>query len=122
MDLQTLRDTNVARCARWHEGFPEHTGPPYSEWLISDWSNAMGGECGEAQNVVKKIRRLDTGTRGRAAEADRAALVEKLADEIADTILYADLLAAKEGIDLSAAIVRKFNATSEEYELPERLS
>jgi NTP pyrophosphatase (non-canonical NTP hydrolase) len=44
-----------------------------------------------------------------------------LADELADVFLYLDLLASKCGIDLPAAIVRKFNVVSERQDFPERL-
>jgi NTP pyrophosphatase (non-canonical NTP hydrolase) len=81
----------------------------------------MVGEAGETANVVKKIRRIDTGGRGREAEADRAVMVSKMGDEVADTIIYADLLMAKEHLSLWPHIVRKFNRTSEEYGFPQRL-
>lgn len=76
---------------------------------------------GEACNVAKKIKRLDTGLRRRKSESKRKALVAKLADEIADTIIYLDLLAMREGIDVSSAIVSKFNRTSKEFGFPEKL-
>ena len=47
---------------------------------------------------------------------------DQLTDEIADTALYLDLLAARAGIDLGAAIVRKFNRVSEKHGFPERLT
>ncbi|NIO83428.1 MAG: hypothetical protein GTN53_22965 [Candidatus Aminicenantes bacterium] len=61
----------------------------------------MAGEMGEACNAVKKLKRGD-GT------------IEKVAQEIADTIIYADLLAARLGIDLSQAIIKTFNNKSKE--------
>lgn len=112
LTFDELRQTNAARCGRWHG---EGTEP----WLGVDWSNAMGGEAGEAQNVVKKIRRIDTGTATQAASKE--VLVDLLADEIADTVIYADLLAAYYGIDLAAAIGRKFNEVSMREGFPERL-
>lgn len=111
--LQRLRATNIQRCARWH-------GPGTEPWGGADWSNAMCGESGEAANVVKKIRRLETRT-GSQDETPLATLVEKLGDELADTIIYADLLASHYGIDLEEAIVRKFNFVSEREGFPERL-
>lgn len=39
----------------------------------------------------------------------------------ADMLNLADLLAAKYGIDLAAAIVHKFNVVSERQDFPERL-
>jgi len=114
--LEYLRSVNLSRAERWHPGFPYD-----EEWTIADWANAMQGEAGEAGNIVKKIRRVDTNLTGRPSENDREQLVLKLAMEIADTIIYCDLLAAKEGIDLWPVIVDKFNRASEEYGWPERL-
>lgn len=119
LDLDMLRTVNTERCARWH-------GPDTEPWTLADWSNAMCGEAGEAANVVKKVRRIDTGT-DRAAgrflsDADeRLRLVNALADELADVVIYADLVAANAGIDLSESIIRKFNAVSEREGFPERL-
>lgn len=59
----------------------------------------MAGEMGETCNAVKKLRRGDGN-------------VEAVADEIADTIIYADLLCERLGINLEHAIIRKFNRTS----------
>lgn len=120
VSLRALRETNTARCARWH-------GPDTEPWTLADWSNAMGGEAGEAQNVVKKIRRIDTGTdrpQGRflSPADERQRLVNALATELADVVIYADLLAAHAGIDLAAAIVSKFNIISEREGFPERLT
>lgn len=112
-----LRETNTARCARWHSGFPlGDTG-----WSGADWSNAAAGEMGEACNVVKKLRRQETGARG-AVDPEYDVLCRKLGDEIADTVIYLDLLATFYGIDLAAAVIRKFDAISEREGMPERLS
>jgi NTP pyrophosphatase (non-canonical NTP hydrolase) len=80
----------------------------------------MCGEAGEAANVVKKLRRNECGLRGNV-DADPTELVEQLASEIADVILYADLLATKYGIDVPSAIISKFNEISEREGLPQRL-
>lgn len=45
----------------------------------------------------------------------------KLADELADVVLYADLLAQKAGIELAGAIRAKFNRVSEAQGFPERI-
>ena len=111
-----LRATNAARAARWHPGFPLD-----DKWSGADWSNAAAGEMGEACNVVKKLRRQETGGRG-AVDPDYPVLLAKLGDEIADTIIYLDLLAAYYGIDTAAAVASKFNAVSVREGLPERLA
>ncbi len=117
MDL-TLKDVskvNRARAERWHPGFPGD-----ADWSISDWSNAMAGEAGEACNIVKKIRRYECGLRGKL-DPSEADLRLMLADEIADVYLYLDLLATKAGVDIEAAVISKFNRVSERQDFPERL-
>lgn len=111
--FEALRNVNVTRCARWH--------PPGSvPWTAADWSNAMCGEAGELANVVKKIRRHETGA---INEGDPSpdALRAMAAAELADVVIYADLLAAYLGVDLGAAVVAKFNKVSQKYGFPERL-
>jgi len=70
---------------------------------------------------IKKIRRLETGTVSRDSEKDRPALVQAVADEMADVLIYMDILADRLGIDLEMATREKFNRTSEEFGFPERL-
>lgn len=108
-----VRAVNEQRCARWHH-------PDTVPWTGADWSNAMQGEAGEAGNVVKKLRRLETRT-GAAADLPAPVLIEKLAGEVADTFIYLDLLAAFYGIDLAAAVTAKFNAVSVREGFPDRL-
>ena len=84
-DFQQMREQNVSRLARWHGE---------TEWSLADWSNAMCGEAGEAANVVKKIRRIETSLTdqqrwegdGGLAGMDVSGLMEQLAYELADTI------------------------------------
>ena len=96
-----LREANVTRCKRWH---PTFGSPEGDAWSGADWSNAMAGEMGEAANIVKKLRRLETGAAQGPDDPPSDQLRAMLADEIADTVIYADLLAAYYGIDLAAAV------------------
>lgn len=116
LDLETLSVVNRLRANRWHDGFGYRSG----NWSGADWSNAMVGEAGEAANVVKKLRRFETGHRGQL-DPDDPELRMALGAELADTIIYADLVATYYGIDLSIAIMEKFNAVSEREGFPERL-
>lgn len=102
----TLREANAARQAEWDVG---------GQLSLSFRSNELAGEVGEACNVAKKIERERLGIKG-----SRATL-EQLADELADVVICADLVAMAEGIDLVSAIARKFNATSEKVGLRTRL-
>jgi NTP pyrophosphatase (non-canonical NTP hydrolase) len=113
--LRALRDLNLSRCNRWHNG------RGVQDWSGLEWAGAMAGEAGEAANVAKKLKRLETGLVTGSQDRERHELVKKLGLELADTFLYLDLLAARYGIDLGHAIVEKFNQKSEEFGFPERL-
>lgn len=189
LTFEALRIANATRCLRWHK-----TG--LDEWSLPDWTVAVGGEIGEALNVVKKLNRDRDGQPGNTRS--RAELLADLGDELADVVIYLDILVAAShdgrlgplfdrtdfadlrlatidefpdptalstsewatgmlelagglacvvlttpdhigsqadlllnavdavayswGIDLGAAVTRKFDATSERYGFPERLA
>lgn len=104
MNFKTLRKANVTRC--------ETVFHPLNSWSITDWACAMAGEAGETCNAVKKLRRLDDGTNTSKDPQTHAEHVESIAQEIADTVIYCDLLAARLGIDLGEAVKIKFNEVS----------
>lgn len=105
-EFDTLRAANESRQKEWNQG---------KSIPLSYLGNEMAGEVGEACNVMKKLERERLGIRGSRAT------IEQLADELADVVICADMVAMAEGIDLDAAIVRKFNATSEKLGLAARL-
>lgn len=109
----SLRNVNFTRCERWH-------GPGSDPWTLADWSNALCGEAGELANVIKKIRRQQTGCRNDGDPTMRE-LCAAAAAELADVVIYADLLASQLGVDLGDAVVDKFNKVSEKFGFPERL-
>ena len=113
LDFAVLRVVNAARLRRWHD-------PESEPWTGADWSNAMCGEAGEVANVVKKLRRHETRTSPQG-DPDELTLRAWLASELADVVLYADLLAKHYHIDLGGAVIAKFNLKSEEQGFPERL-
>lgn len=90
-----LRQASVLRC---EQSFQSHGG--LFGWSVADWALAMIGEAGEVGNAVKKLNRGD---------GDVAAV----AKELADTVIYCDLLAARLDIDLGAAVRAKFNEVSD---------
>jgi NTP pyrophosphatase (non-canonical NTP hydrolase) len=102
----TLRAANIARQAEWDQD---------ARITLSYRLNELAGETGEACNVGKKIERERLGIRG-----SRATL-QQLAEELADVVICADLVAMGEGIDLAAAVAAKFNATSEKVGLATRM-
>lgn len=104
--LADLRRCNVERQAAW---CPDQVPD------LSFRGNELGGECGEAQNVIKKLERERHGWRGSRATVDQ------LAEELADVVICADLCALTAGVDLMAAVKAKFDATSVKVDLPHRL-
>lgn len=94
---RTLRAANIARQMEWDAG---------NQLTLTYRLNELAGETGEACNVGKKIERERLGIRG-----SRATLRD-LAEELADVVICADLVALGEGIDLQQAVISKFNATS----------
>jgi NTP pyrophosphatase (non-canonical NTP hydrolase) len=114
--LKELRRANIARNDEWN---------PDNLITLSFRGNELSGEVGEAlelilnavalgaasgraSNISKKIERERLGLRGTKATS------EQLAEELADVIICADLIAMDFGIDLIEAITMKFNKTSTE--------
>lgn len=107
--LDALRQANAERQKEWNPG--DGTMPPASFWACE-----LGGEVGEALNVIKKLERERLGMVGsRATRGD-------LSKELADIIICVDLVALHYGIDLSLALVKKFNETSFANVLSARMS
>jgi len=104
--FQKLSEANRARQFEWDEG---------QKFTPMFFSNALAGEVGEVCNIVKKHERTRLGLKGKTAT------IEQLADEIADVIIYAEILAATCNIDLGEAVKSKFNKTSEELGFKTRL-
>lgn len=85
----------------------------------------MAGEAGEICNSVKKLRRLESEYQsknepGRQIDSKEQAIKE-IGEEIADTLLYLDLLALRCGLNLEKEVINKFNKTSDKYGFPEKL-
>jgi NTP pyrophosphatase (non-canonical NTP hydrolase) len=97
-----LREANVRRQQQWD---PDHK--------ITSLYRAVefAGEAGEACNKVKKLEREKMGLPGSRTTT------EELADELADVVITADLIAMEYGIDLQKAIRRKFNDTTDKMKL-----
>ncbi len=102
----SLREANKMRQKEWDED---------NQISLSYRGNELAGEVGEACNLIKKLERERLGIRGSRTT------VEELAEELADVIICADLIAMQEGIDLEKSIRDKFNATSEKYGLKTRM-
>jgi len=129
LTFDELRDTNKARCeAAFHQ---------VEAWKPWEWSNAMAGEvgeacaegfalltalsarCGAACNITKKMNRIWPANQfkqnwNKPEDQRMAELEAKLADELADVVIYADLLATRIGRSLGDCVRDKFNAKSDE--------
>ena len=101
--LEKLRQANLARNKEWD---------PNGKIDLLFRGVEFAGESGEVCNEIKKIVRQRLGLRGSRTTLD------KLAEELADTVICADLIAMHCGIDLIGAVRKKFNATSEAQKLP----
>lgn len=104
-DLSSFSRENRSRCES-PRGFNHALG----SWSLSDWMTAAMGELGEAANVAKKLNRVRDGIPGNSESEET--LRSNLADEIADTFIYLDLLAQSQGIELGSAVRSKFDRTS----------
>jgi NTP pyrophosphatase (non-canonical NTP hydrolase) len=112
--IDLVSQMNRARAKEWHRGI---------KWSLADWSNALCGEVGELANVVKKLRRLETGTGVRMEEMHREDLITKAKKEVADVFLYLDLLLEQLDSDaeMLEVVADKFNETSETFGFAHRL-
>ena len=113
LSFDELRISNVVRC--------EQVFHPLHDWSPADWATALAGEVGEACNAVKKLRRCSDGTNTPKDPATTKDCVNLIAEELADTVIYADLLAARLGINLSNAVRDKFNIVSDRMKSNVRL-
>lgn len=112
---EALRAANVSRLPEFKNGRggPAHARLDGSDWTPLEWCGACLGELGELANLLKKLRRGDV-----TLDEIRGAV----ADEIADVLIYLDLLAFQVGVDTTRATIDKFNRTSERVGSGIRLS
>jgi NTP pyrophosphatase (non-canonical NTP hydrolase) len=92
--LKRLRRANLKR---------EAERDPDSKCGILYRATELGGETGEALNLIKKMERTRLGITGMNAT------LAQLADELADVVIATDLLAMACGIDLETVTREKFN-------------
>lgn len=119
MDINEIFNTSIVRAEKWHPRGIE-------EWSALEWAGAMCGEAGEAANSAKKLKRVESKLQNINAPGRRLIDITTaqiaVANEAADTILYALLLMARVGIDSPDIVIANvFNNKSEEYGFKERL-
>lgn len=88
---------------------------PVGQLSVLFFTTELGGEIGEALNVVKKLERERLGIPGRRDD------VAHLAKELGDSIVTICNVARFYNIDLTAATIGVFNTVSAERGLPVRL-
>jgi NTP pyrophosphatase (non-canonical NTP hydrolase) len=82
----------------------------------------MAGEVGECCNLTKKMLRLEPTMfmqMNKEGEQTIEELKKKLALELGDVVIYADLLASRLGLQLEDCIRGAFNNKSDELGVPE---
>ncbi len=101
MNFKDLRNLNQERCKQAYH--------PIEEWSPTDWATACAGEMGEACNLIKKARRI-------SADPEEWPLGHRalIGEELADTVIYIDLLCKRLNLVLEDCIRRKFNITSDQ--------
>lgn len=97
LSFATLREANIKR-RKTTKAFAK-----CESWRVSDWFSAMIGEAGEFANLNKKVDRGDFPLHEVRAE---------LGKELADIVIYADILAYEIGVNLEHAVRDKFNEVS----------
>ena len=112
LNFAMLARANIIRCKRWHD--PE-------SWSPQMWGLAAAGEMGECCNALKKLHRHDEGIQQNAAPKSRDQLVQDVAMEIGDTVVYLDLLAERLGLRLEDCVRDTFNRISVREAFPDRL-
>ena len=100
MSFDQLRSANAKRAALY---------PANGKFSVLFRAVELGGEVGELLNLIKKRERAILGGGGTVDMAP-------IADELADVVICADLLA----MDLGIAVETKFNKTSDKVGLPVR--
>lgn len=115
LTFAVLRGANSARLPQFRgkHGQLAHSEPDGSDWTPAQWLQAVIGELGEYANVRKKFERGDI------TFTEYSILAAK---ELADVQTYFDLLAQRAldycshphptGVDLSVAVIEKFNEIS----------
>lgn len=112
LTFNTLRAGNIRRIPKFKDkqGRICHV-PDGSDWSDAQWLQAALGELGEYANLKKKIERGDW------ALTTQEVIKRELGKELADVVIYLDILAFRLGINLGEAVMNKFNEVSDRIEV-----
>jgi NTP pyrophosphatase (non-canonical NTP hydrolase) len=105
LTFNALRIANEIRLPLFKnsKGEVAHSKSDGSDWTLLEWAGALAGEVGELANMLKKVRRGD-----KTLDETR----EAIGKEIADCVIYLDIIATQCSVDLGAVTAQKFNETS----------
>src|SRR5699024_7689990 len=87
-------------CINWYTELSEANKERDKYWdsnnqiTLSFRGNELAGEAGEACNIIKKLERKRMGLRGSRAT------IKQLAEELADVVIAANLIAMEVGLNL----------------------
>lgn len=98
LTFSRLREANKLRRAEIHIAAKK-----YSKL---EWAACLCGEAGELANFIKKDSRINY-------EGD--VHKSEISKEIADCLIYLDLIANEYNINLEECVIEKFNEVSEKY-------
>lgn len=120
LSFQDLRKANLLRDKEIYNDLPR--------WNEMQWACALSGEAGEAANKAKKLwkisdkidsvmsdvslDKLDSVEKN--YEYERELLVDGIAEELADVLIYVDLFAQYLNVNLEDELIKKFNSKSKE--------
>lgn len=103
LTFATLRSRNVERCEKhFHK---------LTDWTTYDWFMALVGELGEAANLFKKLKRIETDGADAPQNAglpSRKEMMKAVGHELADVQIYLDLLAASLQVSLASVVTARF--------------
>lgn len=91
----TFGELSAANLQRCEECFRK-----LDEWSPGDWMNTVVGEVGECAHLITDLR------------LGKDVSLIAVGEEMADTVIYLDLLAQRMGLDLGGTVRRKFNQDS----------
>jgi NTP pyrophosphatase (non-canonical NTP hydrolase) len=100
LTFKMLRNANSGRNKEWD---------PQGKIDAAFRGLEFAGEAGELCNIVKKMIRQEAGLVGSKVT------IEQLAEELADVVICADLIAMHFNVDLAKAVCDKFNQSSLKY-------
>ena len=84
------------------------------DWTPADYATALAGDCGLVCREIRRMRGLAAIPEDVSAVDSTKYKVHKMAitEQLAELVIFADLLATRFGIDLGDAVHRHFNKVS----------